>query len=420
VARRVTIFQPSGSDLEISDLIQLLTGTVLLGLGVAVSLSLLYHYILAIAGWSRPRPLSEASEDYRFAVLIPAHNEESVLASTLETLTALKYPRDRWDAYVVADHCTDGTAALAREYGGICLEREDGRRGRKAYALQWLVQELFVDPRQYDAFVIIDADSHLDPLFLQRVRDGLSAGHDVLQGQHRVANARQSFYTQLADIDMRLNNLLRNQAKRNLRLSARLMGDAMCFRRSILERFGWPTESLGEDREFGMYLVARGLRVTYLPDAVSYGQGVLRWRDAGVQRLRWQAASTQIRRAQMRDVARRAIETLDPSAVDLLVELVVPSFSVSAFLSFVLLAVQRIVFPSAPRAMSWGAFALCLLSVCFPIVGLVAARAPLQSFGALLLGPAFVTWRVLLRLRVLLFPSSVKWIRTVRSEELGK
>ncbi len=401
-------------------IIQLLGGTVLVGLGVVVSLSLLYHYVLAIAGYRRPKSLSRASEDYLFAILIPAHNEESVIASTLDALPALDYPRDCWDAYVVADHCTDATAALAREHGAICLERNDGPRGRKAYPLQWLIQQLLVHPRRYDAFVIIDADSQLAPDFLQHMRDGLATGHDVLQGQHRVANPRQSAYTQLADIDMRLNNLLRNQAKRNLGLSARLMGDAMCFRRTILEQFGWPTESLGEDREFGMYLVARGIRVTYVPEAISYGQGALRWRDARVQRLRWQAASSQMRQAQMRDVARRAFKSGDPGAADLLVELLSPSFSVFAFLSFALLALQLTLFPFAAPWVSWGAFALLVASVCFPIVGLAAARAPLRSFRALVLGPVYIMWRVLLRVCILLAPSSAKWVRTVRREELGK
>src|SRR5690349_5913723 len=55
------------------------------------------------------------------AVLIPAHNEQVGLPATLRSVKAQLLPHDR--VVVVADNCTDGTAALAREAGVTVIER---------------------------------------------------------------------------------------------------------------------------------------------------------------------------------------------------------------------------------------------------------------------------------------------------------
>ena len=52
-----------------------------------------------------------------FGLLLPAHDEEKVLSSLLGSLAALDYPKERYTVYVVADNCTDGTAALAHAAG---------------------------------------------------------------------------------------------------------------------------------------------------------------------------------------------------------------------------------------------------------------------------------------------------------------
>src|SRR5437764_14828048 len=60
---------------------------------------------------------SAASSQFDFSILIPAHNEEIMLDTLLDSLAALAYPKDRYTVYVVADNCTDRTAELARARG---------------------------------------------------------------------------------------------------------------------------------------------------------------------------------------------------------------------------------------------------------------------------------------------------------------
>src|SRR4051812_14272386 len=86
------------------------------GLAVAVHLGL-----LALAS-SRYRDATPNSlKEVRFLVLVPAHNEESVIARCLESIHSDRRPDDH--VLVVADRCSDATAKIARSYGSLVLER---------------------------------------------------------------------------------------------------------------------------------------------------------------------------------------------------------------------------------------------------------------------------------------------------------
>ena len=208
----------------------------------------------------------------------------------------MHYPAGQFDIHVVADHCKDETAQIATASGAICHERNEEPRGRKAYALQWLLERIIASEKAYDAIIVFDADSHVDPDFLLHMDQALSSGRPVWQGKHVILDPKKSHYSGLADVDMRINNLLRNQARERLGLSCRLMGDAMCFSTAVIREYGWPAESLGEDREYGLYLLTQGIRIGFAPDAISSGQAAPGWKDATSQRVRWYGGVFQIQK----------------------------------------------------------------------------------------------------------------------------
>src|SRR5689334_19577273 len=78
------------------------------------------------AGPVPPRPPSPAAADCpRLLFLVPAHNEEQLIGACVRSLRALRYPADRSTVVVIADNCSDQTAARARASGASCLERHD-------------------------------------------------------------------------------------------------------------------------------------------------------------------------------------------------------------------------------------------------------------------------------------------------------
>src|SRR5712692_8125342 len=80
----------------------------------------------------------------RFAVVVPAHNEEQTIGPTLRSLLAIDYPRDRFEVVLVADNCTDRTARAGRRSGVRVLERHDSSSRGKGYALRWCFDALLM------------------------------------------------------------------------------------------------------------------------------------------------------------------------------------------------------------------------------------------------------------------------------------
>lgn len=386
-------------------------------LQVVVLVGWVYYYVLLIAAVRKPSRHPEPVRRRSFAIAIPAHNEAAVLPKTLAHLQQQTYPTAGYDIYVVADFCSDATAQVAREHGARCFERSSGSQGRKAYAVQWLIQQILDSGQAYDALVIFDSDSRVAPDFLDAANRALEAGHRVLQGQHIILEPEQGRFSGFAAVDMRLNNLLRNQAKHNLGLSARLMGDAMVFSMDLIRKYGWPTESLVEDRQYGLYLVTQGERVAYVPEAKSYGQAAPGWQTASRQRLRWYGGAAEIRRRYAPLLLREGILRRNWAALDLGVELLLPSFSWLALLTVLLLGGMALA-PLSGWLPLWAIAALAFSWGLFPFLGLWISGAPAKLYLALALGPGYVLWRIWIGLLALLRGKKVAWVRTQRQEEL--
>lgn len=370
---------------------------------------LLYHYCLLLVGGARSCSNSAMVQpQQRLAVVIPAHNEQAVIGRTVRRLLAQHYASNLFDVHVIADHCDDDTVHVARTAGAEVHVRMQGERGRKGYALTWGLQRLLVDARHYDAFVIFDADSLPDLDCLAELARKLTQGARCIQGRHVIANPSASLFAALADVDMRLNNRIRNQAKANLNLSARLMGDGMCFHRTLLTDYVWNgAESLTEDRDYGLYLVTQGERIAFAPNAVSSGQSTASWQSATPQRMRWYGGAFALQKRYVIPLAARSIRKLDVDAFDKLLELTLPPFSIIAVLAPVMAIVQMLTHDRpAFGIVLWGT------SWFFPVAGLMLERAPRAAYRALLIGPAYVLWRLWIALRVRWQRAPIAWVRT--------
>src|SRR5882672_8297430 len=124
---------------------------------LAVPTVLCAGYLLALTLLSARLPVPVPSVPrLRFRILVPAHDESAGIAGTVESLLAVDYPRELFDVLVIADNCTDDTAARARAAGAVVLERTSETERGKGYALHYAFGRL---PEEIDAAVVIDADT---------------------------------------------------------------------------------------------------------------------------------------------------------------------------------------------------------------------------------------------------------------------
>ena len=208
-----------------------------------------YFWVIAIASVRKTSTSLTITPLSRFAIAIPAHNEETVIGQTIERFKDQNYPRDMFDIFVVADFCTDQTAKNAREQGAICYERYSGERGQKGTALQWLFELIYKRDNNYDAIIVFDADTLVDVNFLRYMNVRISQGGKVIQGKHVISNPEDGWIPSLSWALMTIDNRFNNQGRANLNLSAKNMGDSICYKSEVIKNIGFG-KGLTEDYQY--------------------------------------------------------------------------------------------------------------------------------------------------------------------------
>ncbi len=383
-----------------------------------VGVCLAYLWVIALASIKKPRfPIHGSQHKNRFAIVIPAHDEEAVIGNTVANLMHLDYPKDLFTIYVVADFCSDRTAQNARDQGAICYERVKGERGGKGAALSWLFDRIFTSESDCDAIVVFDADTRVHPNFLQVMNDRFNHGALVIQGKHIISNPQDGWFPALTWCMMTIDNRFNNLGRSNLNLSAKHMGDSICFSSKLLRQFGWGS-GLTEDYDFRLRLLHEGFRIHYEPHAIGYGQAPVSWHQAQSQRLRWARGIKDAGKQYRNRLLQKAIRHRDWSRLDGVVGTVLPSYSTLSLSSIFVLPLHLVFidFFEPELVFSWAV--VTLLSFAYPLFGLILEKAPAWAYLVIFSGPLFMLWRTWVSLRVRFIDRNITWVRTSHQEKL--
>ncbi|OWK46784.1 glycosyltransferase family 2 protein [Fimbriiglobus ruber] len=261
-----------------------LIGAALLG---PATLVCLYYLVLTGIGW-RPRSVSRGSiPNLRLAILIPAHDEEDGLPVTLRSISESDYPPDLIRVVVVADNCSDRTAAVARSFGAEVIERVDPLLKGKGYALAKGLPVALDGPT--DAVVIVDADAELAADCLRKLAVELADGAAVAQAAVAIRGRHGCSVGLIGAVGSEIENGV-SAGRDRLGLSVPLRGSGMAFRREVLDSIPWKAFGITEDAEYDAALRRARVRVRFVTEA-RLRTGAPPTPEAMLtQRRRWRAA----------------------------------------------------------------------------------------------------------------------------------
>ena len=396
-------------------------------LGTVTAGSALYLLGLLLAAAVPHRTRRSAPSDVpAFAVVVPAHDEELVLAGTLASLDAQRYPAHCYEVVVVADNCSDATGAIARAHGATVLERVDAAARGKGYALQWALDRLLARPEPADAFVIVDADTDVAADFLEKIAAHLAARTDTrgfcaLQGRYGVLNGAEGWRAALMSAAFDLFNHVKPLGRDRLGLGVGLKGNGMAFTRALLQAAPWRGDSVTEDIDYALDLIRHhGVRVGYAPDAVVRAQMPTTGGQAASQRARWEGGRYQLLRARALPLLAEGLRRRSASLCDAAMDLILPPLAeLGALLALwatgiVLGAHGHLLSHPHLWAVAAGLTAGGLLV--YVLGGLRVAGASREAYLALLRAPFYAVWKFCLygaglRRR----GSAAEWVRTARA-----
>ncbi len=365
----------------------------------------------------------EATTRPRFAVLVPAHNEELGIQPVLQQLQKQLGPDDQ--LVVIADNCTDNTAACARASGATVIERQDAERRGKGYALDYGLQYLAgqltnsggsVWPTgEPDVVAVVDADCLVEEGTLARIAAAASSTGRPVQATYLMERpAQPQPKDAVSALAFLVKNWVRPQGLHNLGFPGILTGTGMAFPWSVIRSVSLASGNIVEDMQLSMDLAIAGYPTLACPNTKVIGLLPQQEQAAKSQRTRWEHGHLQTMRSQVPRLLRAAVQQrrLDLAAIGL--DLLVPPLSllvmlwaggmtlallmgllVQGWLPAWLLGLEGFLIGSAVLA-AWGKF----------------GRADLPAL-TLLAVPFYVLWKIPLYLAYVIKPQT-KWVRTER------
>lgn len=384
----------------------LIVAGIYLSCHVAYWAILLTNHFLSPAPSPTPGPLRT-----RFAIVVPAHNEELLLARLLESARAQDYPRQLFDTIVVADNCTDRTAAIAREHGATVLERIDEADRGKGYAIRWALESIDLD--KYDAVLIVDADCTISTSSL-RCLDGSIHDRGVVQCHNGVGNPDESWFTRLLDVSRTVSNRIYSPAKQRLGLSCELTGTGMCFATRILRKHGWDAFTVGEDWEYYAKLILKGESVGFEMNARILHEESSSLRQATRQRMRWSSGRFAVAWRYGFALLSRGITERNLVKLDAGLSLILPNPSLGMNVTLLCLGGALLATPPHRLVLASWFLALALAQLGVFIVGIFYSQKRLSRLLAIFIAPAFLAWKMGIDALSLLGVGRKNWTRTER------
>jgi cellulose synthase/poly-beta-1,6-N-acetylglucosamine synthase-like glycosyltransferase len=364
--------------------------------------------LLTAAFRLRRKPLrSNPLLDIRLAIVIPAHDEAGFIGRCVTNIAESAPSPGHREIIVIADNCIDETPRLAAEAGAKVLVRKDAVRRGKGYALRFAFDQLQAEG--FNAFLVIDADSMVSPNLVCEVVERLQAGAAAVQCRYRVANRSASIRTRLMDIAFLAFNVLRPKGREAWGLSAGILGNGFALSGATLQKVPYNADSIVEDLEYHLRLVAASERVEFVDEATVYGEMPAGGEAARAQRSRWEGGRLRMAREWVprlaSGIARGEWQWTEP----LLDLLTLP-------LAHHVLLLSLALFLPAPF-WQYSAASLTVVSI-YVLRSSLLSENPGKTLAALIAAPFYIVWKVTtLHAVVAASGRGADWIRTARGQE---
>ncbi len=371
-----------------------------------------FFVVELFAGLARLRLDRQEPVQASAVVLVPAHDEEAVIGDTLRLLRTAIGERTR--ILVIADNCSDATAARAREAGVEVVERNERQYRGKGYALAAAAEHL--KPAPPDVVVVIDADCAVDAPSLAALVNGAAASGRPAQAVNLLRPDRgRSALVQLSTFGFMLKNLVRQRGLQRVARRVHLTGTGMAMPFNLFAESRLASASIVEDLALGLELAERGHAPRLVPDATVWSSGSTE-QGTLVQRRRWEGGFLAVSLRHAPRVIGRGLARGDLRAVLAGFDLLVPPLALFALLNGTALLTAFVL--ALLTGAAWWPIVVHLLLLAAAVLAVFAAwlreGRDFISLAVLLRLPFYVLWKLPLYLSLGRGGAPREWLRTGR------
>ena len=398
-----------------------LSGLLLVAaLGLAVPVAVIVVQVMAAFAVCRPQVTAQAGgedsspEPGAIAVLMPAHDEAAGIAAAI--VAVRRELRDGDRLLVVADNCTDDTAALARAAGAEVVERADGVRRGKGYALDFGVRYLATSPPV--VVVIVDADCIVNPGALRQLARQCVANGRPAQALYLMRSPPGALLkTRIAEFAWCVKNEVRALGFDRLGLPCQLMGSGMAFPWPVLAGARLASGHIVEDLELGLELATSGMPPAFCPGALVTSVFPVSAAALAQQRTRWEHGHLAVIAGAVPRLLGLALTKRRPLLAAMAIDVCVPPLAALVLMLSLLIAVSSVLFLVAGSGAA--ALAVAAMSIAALLAALMLAwhgfGRSIVTLAELASAPTYAIGKIPMYLKAAR-NRQTEWIRTKRDD----
>jgi cellulose synthase/poly-beta-1,6-N-acetylglucosamine synthase-like glycosyltransferase len=266
---------------------------------ILIWFTIAYQFILTVFGYinyvhsiKEKRELDNRSFDYpSCSILIPAHNEEKVIAATIESMLKLEYPKEKLRIIVINDGSKDATKSIIEQYIEkdsrvqlFDIPKGEGGKGKSR------TLNLGIKQATGDVIAIYDADNTPDKDSLRYLVAQLLLHKELgaVIGKFRTVNKNATLLTRFINIETLSFQSMLQAGRWQMHGISTLPGTNFVMWHHLIKKLGgWDEEALTEDSELSIRIYEEGYKIKFIPYAITYEQEPQQWGIWIKQRMRW-------------------------------------------------------------------------------------------------------------------------------------
>ena len=301
----------------------------------------IYYGFTALFAFLKPKKeKDDDSTKNKFSIIIAARNEEAVIGNLIDSLKAQNYDQDKYEINVIVNNSTDNTYKVAKEHGAKVNKCKVAVKS-KGDVLQYVFKEF--KKKDFDAYVVFDADNVVHPDFLLHMNRSLNNGYKVAQGFRDGKNYQDNWISGCYTLFYYLQNFFFNLSRKKINSSASINGTGFMIRKDFIENLNFIPETLTEDVELTTACAVANEKIDFVKDAITYDEQTTDFKVSLIQRLRWSKGNLQCWKKYHRDLVKGFIKNHNLACVDMYLNNLAAFIQVMSIVVVIIGLVERMV-----------------------------------------------------------------------------
>lgn len=366
----------------------------------------LLQILAAILGAKQPQSTPSTIRP-AVTVLMPAHNEALVITETIQSILPQLATGDQ--LLVVADNCTDSTAAIAKMLGAMVVERSHTIDRGKGFALDFGLQYLKKNPPKI--VVVVDADCIVSAGAIDQLVHACEANQRPIQALYLMQlQSNPSLKARIAQFAWLVKNKVRPLGLKALGMPCQLMGTGMAFLWADIISINLASGHIVEDMKLGVDLTRAKKAPIFLPEALVTSIFPPTVEAGNTQRARWEHGHLSVIINEAPGLLFEAVKTRNGQMLALACDLAIPPLAVLSLLCTALVMLSFLL--SSQPALVIATMLLTTLFSAVLLAWLFFGRDTI-SFKQLCYAPIYALIKIPLYIKFFI-NRQVEWVRSKR------